>query len=244
MKLKYYLRGLGMGMLVTALVMGAAPGRGKETLSDAEIKARAIQLGMTDNSSRVLSDLQGNSEESMSTQEGHNTSQPPDTENPETTEPLDTQSQDITKSSDTQESQQSTPSSEAEGTGADMAFASQDANSSSGDHDNKEPSVSDTQESPDYTRPSDSNSGQDSTEFSGSLENQEKITISVKSGDSSVSVSRILAEAGLVADAEAYDRYLCANGYDKSICVGTYQITVGTSEEDIAKIITKKKKEV
>ena len=47
MKLRYYLRGLGIGIIVTALVMTIA-GSKEETLSDAEIKRRAAELGMVD----------------------------------------------------------------------------------------------------------------------------------------------------------------------------------------------------
>ena len=47
MKLKYYLRGLGIGIIGTAIVMGIAlSGSKKETLSDAEIIERAKLLGM------------------------------------------------------------------------------------------------------------------------------------------------------------------------------------------------------
>ncbi len=54
MKLKYYLRGMGIGMIITAIVMGIALNGRKETLTDAEIMARARELGMID--STVLSD--------------------------------------------------------------------------------------------------------------------------------------------------------------------------------------------
>lgn len=50
MNLKYYLRGLGIGIIVTALIMGIAVGGKKETLSDSEIKERARALGMTEES--------------------------------------------------------------------------------------------------------------------------------------------------------------------------------------------------
>lgn len=46
MKLKYYLRGLGIGIIGTAIVMGIALSGKKETLSDAEIIERARLLGM------------------------------------------------------------------------------------------------------------------------------------------------------------------------------------------------------
>lgn len=47
MKLKYYLRGLGVGVICTAIIMGIAlSGNKKETLTDAEIIERARLLGM------------------------------------------------------------------------------------------------------------------------------------------------------------------------------------------------------
>lgn len=54
MKLKYYLRGLGVGIAVTALLLGLS-GK-KESLTDAEIMARARELGMTENT--VLAELE------------------------------------------------------------------------------------------------------------------------------------------------------------------------------------------
>ena len=56
MNLKYYLRGLGIGIIVTAVIMSVAGKDGKESLSDAEIKARAAQLGMVEESG-LLSEL-------------------------------------------------------------------------------------------------------------------------------------------------------------------------------------------
>ena len=46
MKLKYYLRGLGIGIIVTTLVLMVAFSGKKEKLSDQEIMQRAEQLGM------------------------------------------------------------------------------------------------------------------------------------------------------------------------------------------------------
>ncbi len=47
MKLKYYLRGLGVGIICTAIIMGIAlSGNKKEKLTDAEIIERARLLGM------------------------------------------------------------------------------------------------------------------------------------------------------------------------------------------------------
>ena len=57
MKLRYYLRGLGIGVVVTALIMGVTL-KDDRSLSDAEIKARAAELGMVEGNSRTLADLQ------------------------------------------------------------------------------------------------------------------------------------------------------------------------------------------
>lgn len=58
MKLKYQLRGLGIGMIVTAILMGVATGHAIP-LTDAEIKARALELGMVEGGSLKLTDLEG-----------------------------------------------------------------------------------------------------------------------------------------------------------------------------------------
>ncbi len=56
MKLKYYLRGMGAGMIFAALVMGVALGGRTETLSDSEIIERARELGMVEGDNLLLSD--------------------------------------------------------------------------------------------------------------------------------------------------------------------------------------------
>ncbi len=48
MNLKYYLRGLGLGIILTAIVMGVIlPGK-EESLTDREVVAKAKELGMID----------------------------------------------------------------------------------------------------------------------------------------------------------------------------------------------------
>ena len=56
MNLKYYLRGLGIGIIVTALILGFSVGGKEKTLSNEEIKERAKELGMTEENV-VLADL-------------------------------------------------------------------------------------------------------------------------------------------------------------------------------------------
>ena len=61
MRMRYYLRGLGIGIVVTALLMGFTKGGQKETLTDAEIVERAKSLGMVESS--VLSADLGDKED-------------------------------------------------------------------------------------------------------------------------------------------------------------------------------------
>lgn len=49
MKLKYYLRGLGIGIVMAVLITGVSMGR-KQTMTDDEVRARAKELGMIENS--------------------------------------------------------------------------------------------------------------------------------------------------------------------------------------------------
>lgn len=48
MNLKYYLRGLGLGIVITAIIMGIATKGRKEVLTDEEIITRAESLGMVE----------------------------------------------------------------------------------------------------------------------------------------------------------------------------------------------------
>lgn len=73
MKLKYYLRGLGLGILVTAALMTYIHSGDRAVMTDSEIRARARELGMKD--SVVLSELAGAEPETES-----ETEQPLETE--------------------------------------------------------------------------------------------------------------------------------------------------------------------
>ena len=191
MKLKYYLRGLGIGMAVTALILGISfsgrQGQEAQTLTDEQIRERASELGMVDSSELTLAALQ-------------NSAQPQTTMEPEVTEESET----MTKPEVTAEPEMTTkPETTAEPEMTTKPEATE------------EPEL--------ITAPE-----------------QSQTTITIKKGSDSGSVSRQLYEAGLVENAKAFDNYLCNNGYSRSISPGIYEIAPGTSEEEIAKIITGK----
>ena len=184
MKLKYYLRGLGIGMIVTVLILGISfshrQGQEAQILTDDQIRERAEQLGMVDSSELTLTALQNSVQQQAQEnrrKQPYIRRRPENTMEPETTvAPENTMEPEATPQPET-------------------IVASEAA---------------------------------------------QTVTVTVKKGASSGSVSSRLQEAGLVEDAKTFDNYLCNNGYSRSINPGTYEIVPGTSEEEIAKIITGK----
>ena len=167
MKLRYYLRGLGIGIVVTALIMGLS-NKDARPLTDAEIKAKAAALGMVESESLKLTDVVL-SPEPLPTPVA--TAVPTEEPTPAATAvPTEVPTPEITV----------TPAAE--------------------------PTT---------------------------------VSITVQSGSGSGTVCRQLEEAGLIESAASFDNYLIDNGYSKKICVGTYEIQIGTTEEEIARIITK-----
>ena len=215
MKLKYYLRGLGIGMAVTALILGISfsgrQGQEAQTLTDEQIRERASELGMMDSSKLTLAALQ-NSAQPQPTMEPEVTEEPKLTADPETTtepeataEPETTTELEATAEPETTAEPKATAEPE---TTAELEMTTE----------------SEATEEPELiTAPE-----------------QSQTTITIKKGSDSGSVSRMFYEAGLVENAKAFDNYLCNNGYSRSINPGIYEIAPGISEEEIAKIITGK----
>lgn len=192
MKIKFYLRGLGIGILVTAVIMGFTSGKPRD-MTDEEVMARAKQLGMVEN--MVLSDI-------------------PNTLSPET-EPAESEPENETDVNKNPEESKPT--------------------------DSKPEETIPKESKPEDKLPEETDKPKDIPESKPDTDNLDEgslVTIIISSGQSSVSVSKMLEEAGLVENASDYDRYLCDNGYDKKIRTGTYEIPEGLSNEEIAEMIT------
>lgn len=63
-------------------------------------------------------------------------------------------------------------------------------------------------------------------------------TITVSAGMGSEEVSALLKEAGLIKDDVEFNDWLISNGYADRISVGTFEIKVGSTNEEIARILT------
>ncbi len=209
MNLKYYLRGLGIGIIVTALILGFSVGGKEKTLSNEEIKERAKELGMTEENV-VLADLVSDDsagevkpEENTAGPEAENVSSMPDqTEKPEETM-VPEKTPEATPSAAATVTPTASPKVEAEPTAT-------------------------PKQTPSATPEAESTVGSKDT-----------ITIQIVSGDTSYSISGKLEEAGLVTSAYEYDLYLCEKGYDKRLNVGTFEVPIGAGPEEIARILAR-----
>nr|MBQ8252673.1 hypothetical protein [Lachnospiraceae bacterium] len=186
MKLRYYMRGLGIGILVTAVLMSVTINGKTEKLTDDEIIARAEALGMVQEYEDVVladtvSDNQAEKETAVVTV--------PDVE--------------AKQEEDDEKNQQP---------------------------DENETVVQEEEETEEEPK-------EEETPIK-EIETDQTVEIVVQGGDGSQTVAKKLLQAGLVDDAQAYDRYLCTNGYDKRICTGTHRIPVGAGDEEIAAILT------
>ncbi|MDR2045069.1 MAG: endolytic transglycosylase MltG [Clostridium sp.] len=223
MKLGYYLRGLGLGILVASLVLGIALGGEKEKLTDEEIRTRALQLGMMD--STVLSNRKGRGAETTSAAE---------TEIPQGTEP--SQEMETLPEGAREEMSGSTQGTDLE-SGAEETLPEPGEGNRPGTMNRSQMTGNGAETAADSSQAADGSSKAEEVSQAG-MRSGTIVRITIRQGDSSVSVSKTLAEAGLVENAEAYDRYLCANGYDHKIRTGTFEVPAGSREEAIAKIIT------
>ena len=245
MKLKYYLRGLGIGIVVTALLMGVAT-KDNGVMSDEEIKARAAELGMVEQ--RTLADMRDNAaptEEPVITDAPAITEAPVATEEPSVTEePIETQEPAITDETVATEAPMATEKPVATEEPVVTQEPVQGVPEATQVPDTQVPIDTATPEQTTddsiESQPSDSPADGSETLAQPTAENLgDRVRITIYAGNHSESVSKVLEEAGLVADADAFDWYLRENGYSRIVNTGIYEIPIGTPEDEIARIITK-----
>lgn len=240
MKLKYYLRGLGIGMLVAALVLTLS-GNTNAKMSDEAVKRRAAELGMVEKDKTVLSEIGNETTAAENTQ-----IQPGISENE-----MDSQAageEDKAVETETAEEENKAVEEETAKEGSEKQVQTPEENSETKAETPAEGPEAQTdaekkkKEEQALAREIEQRADEVADRAHEVAENsvpEKTITLEVRRGDSSVSVARRAAEAGLVQSAADFDVFLCQNGYDKRISVGSYEIAVGASEKEIADTITK-----
>ena len=207
MNIKSYLKGIGVGMIVASLILIIA---GKYRMTDDQVIKRAEELGYTKGITVTVSDMQPKSD----VVEDDSTNQDEDT----IVEENDNSDQkpEITEDSDIKED-----------TAVEDVTATDDSTENT-----------EAVESTENTEVVDSTESTENTEVVEDVTtNGETVKVEVRSGMSSESVSLAVKNAGLVDDDTEFNKYLCENGYDKRLRVGSFDIPSGSDFETISKYL-------
>ncbi len=210
MERKYYLRGLGLGIVVTAVIMGIALSRPRK-MTDEEIIQRAKELGMVEDT--YLAEVDTDGEQTQGEQ------------NIEDMDPEELPA--VTQEPESQPSQ----------TEDDLEPAEEEPVQVVEPVEIELPETESVSEEPPLEEAPEENTNE-MTKQEDTPSTSTKKTVTVVSGDGSYTVARKLKEAGVVMSAETFDTYLCEKGYDKRLRTGTFQIPADASDEQIARIIT------
>lgn len=216
MKLKFYLRGIGLGIIV-AVALCISAGMKNDQISDEEIIKRAEALGMVPSSETLNESVDEAIRDGLETEEMTENDASGDAAAVKVNEDIPATEPDETEvnpdEADNSNFDETPPAAGSDGIATPKVTPTL----------TKEVTPAPTKE-PDK----DTNDTENDTEY---------ITVVVERGSGSDTVARKIEAAGLVANASEFDRYLCNNGYDKRISAGNHKIPINAREEEIAKIL-------
>jgi hypothetical protein len=255
MKLKYYLRGIGIGVILTAIIMGFALGGRKATISDAQVIERAKELGMTEGG--VLTDGSGevkNNGATLSSSSGETLDEAGKEISEEIDETVALASESISTLVKEEEERENKESKDT----ADSANSSSEAvtlvskekedsssmNASSKENEDTSTTGKSETKTEESTAAASANtsvnaSSEETTQAVASSVNTEPTTVTIPGGLSSDGVAQVLYNAGVIDNASSFNRYLIDQGKDRIIRSGTKVIPAGATYAEIAAIITR-----
>ena len=220
MKLKYYLRGLGIGIVVTAIIMSIT--NKPQELTDAQIKMRALELGMVEES--VLADLQAKEDADVETVE--------DILNQHAQEKEENQDEVSAVETEVEEAVDEVITAEADG----EEVVTEDVAATETEEVVEEQPVVESEEEVITEEPVQEADVEKNDNIKDEVV-ESYIIIKVEKGNGSEIVSKRLYEAGLVESAVEYNQFLVKNGYDRRLSVGNHEIPSGATEEEMARIL-------
>ena len=241
MKLKYYLRGLGIGIVVTAIIMSIT--NKPEEMTDAEVKMRALELGMVEES--VLADLQAKDEstevetvEDILNQHAAEKDNQQEIPAEETTD-VEVDNEDAAVTENEEVAMEETATTDNEEVVSEETIVEENKEAT------EETTVTEPEEDTVVEEVTVANTNEvkektDDSKQEDSIKDEvvESFTIiKVEKGNGSEIVSRRLYEAGLVESAVEYNQFLVKNGYDRRLSVGNHEIPSGATHEEMARIL-------
>lgn len=221
MRLKYFLRGVGIGILVTTIILTATHAS-ERRMSDSEVIDRAIELGMSfsaSHSGQQSGTEEASTDESSTGQETSGDDVMDDLQHDgETETEMGSQSPSETVSKSTSDGEAS-PGKESE---AVTGMTTQ--------------AITETTETTTELTTENNNAGS----AAGVMNNEVTCTINITKGMSSRTVCDMLKQNGIIEDAADFDRYLIKTGYDDKIRVGEVEVNSGMTYEELTALLYKK----
>ena len=247
-KIRFYIRGLGIGILVTALILIAVNLKNnKGQMTDAEIKERAAALGMVDGNSYSLTDAASamNAEKEDAAETGEHETDELKEVNPEegtasgekTEEEAGSETEaEETKTEETEAEEVKAEETKPEETEAEEVKPDETKVEEAGPEETKAEETKPEETKSEETKPEETKTEEPAAGETKPAEGS-KVTISIARGAASETAAATLAGAGLIEDAADFNSYMIRNGYDRRIHPGTFEILMGSSYEEICKII-------
>lgn len=202
MKLKYYLRGMGIGIMITTLILIIAFSIHKnDTVQQEEPKQEAA--------SKTVAEAQ------------NSTQIPMDTETESATEQNNAEQTDTQKTTEKQKENETS-----------VVSASTEEKESEKKESEEKASEQKTSE----TKSSEEKISEKNTPAAAT----EKVRFEVGGGEYSDVICKRLLQAGLIDDADAFNKFLIQKDYDNLILPGVYDIPKGATYEEIAALLTTK----
>lgn len=231
MEKKYYLRGLGLGIIVTAIIMGITLPRGTKTreMTDDEVIARAKELGMIEDS-RLVEPL----EEETGEEAAEASPETPVRKDIAVKTEADAGKSDTAAAAPSDQTETPVPVEAATSAASTDVKPKADTNEMTKQDDDVNAALPEQEEEHDTDSEPAEPAGNSGT---GSASGGTK-SVTIVGGDSSYTIAKKLETAGVVSSAADYDTYLCEHGYDKKLRPGTFQIPAGATDEQIARIVT------
>ena len=238
------MRGIGVGILICALILIISRINTPVDISDEEIVSRARALGMVDPGDLSLSAAEdlGNGEAAALAPDnntGSTSDAVTDTDQSGNTDSTADAGTDTDRNADNVSTDDAGLAADQSGDNDSTAEAGTDADQNA-----------DNGSSADAGTDTDQNGNTDSTSDtvtdagqSGDVETvpdgNSYAVLVVERGNSSDVVARRLESLGVITDPVDFDKYLVANGYASRISVGTFQIPYGSDYDYIARAITR-----
>lgn len=208
MKLKYYMRGMGVGIVVTSLIFLIAIAFLKP-LDKNDVPSSTIRDEQEKTSQETAKEEDAASDKETTVDEDGNVT--------------------------TVENIPGAEESEADQAAA--AAAEEEAKAQKAEAEKKAEEAKKTEEKAAEDKQAETPKTEEKT-TSNTASATESITITINGGESSNTVGNKLQQAGAVDSGSRFNRYLEDNNYDNVIHPGTYSVPKGSTYEEIANIIT------